>query len=153
MSKVYRSTKEIAALIRDELKVRFPKWRFSVSMKSFSMGSSITVALMSGPAEVIEATLEHSFAGIGGERYECSLAGSAPRYAQLNQYQFRTNKESRLSNGYYLTPEAWEMMCQVNEVVKQYHRDDSDIQSDYYSCNFYYDLHIGKWNKDYEVKA
>lgn len=149
----YRSTKEIAALIRDELKVKLPAWKFSVTMKTFSMGSSITVALMEGTEEVIEATHERSFAGIGGERYECSLAGSAPRYAQLNQYQLRDNNAQRLTNGYYLTPAAWEVMTKANNIVKQYHRDDSDIQSDYFSCNFYYDLHIGKWNKDYEVKA
>lgn len=144
MTTTYRSTKEIAALIRNELKVKLPEWRFSVSMKSFSMGSSITVALMSGPEQAFEPWPEDT----NGFAWKMDIPG----YAQLNQYQFRTNNDDRMTNGYYLTPAVWDVMTQVNAIVQKYHWDKSDIQSDYYACNFYYHLEIGKWNKGYEVK-
>jgi hypothetical protein len=148
----YRSTKEIAALVRAELAKELPIWKFSVTMKSFSMGSSITVALMSGPVPVVEATHTYeSFGSFGGSRHDL-LPHEQVGYAQLNECQLRTNNSNRLTNGYYLTPAAWKAMVKANDIVSQYHWDDSDIQSDYHSCNFYYHLHIGKWNKDYEVK-
>jgi hypothetical protein len=131
MSGKYRSTKDIAATIRSSLKAELPAWKFSVTYKSYSGGSSIDVRLMGGPEEVLEG-------GAGG--------------AQLNQYMLRSEyQESRQNNGCVLTPKGWEVMSKANEIAHREHWDKSDAQTDYFNCAFYLHLGIGKWDKDYQV--
>ena len=48
------TTTEIAKLIRKQLKKELPICKFSVTTSYFSGGSSITVALMEAPFEVME---------------------------------------------------------------------------------------------------
>ena len=142
----YRSTKDIAADVREELKVKLPHFRFSVRTKVFSMGSSITVSLVSGPEPVL--------LGYAPQRGVVPDLPT-PGYAQLNQYQFNDARyeEMRQNNGYILSEAGWSVMKRAYETLAQHHWDKSDIQSDYFSCNFYMHLQIGDWNKDYQVKG
>lgn len=39
----------------------------------------------------------------------------------------------------------------VAEIVQSYRRDDSDIMIDYFNCNFYGFVNIGKWDKPFKV--
>ncbi len=116
-------TKEIAKIVRDTLKKEFRDCKFSVTIERYSGGSSITIALISAPFEVLK---------------------SGERYRQLNQYYLDRDKD--------LTPKGKAMMKRVNEIIKSFHRDNSDPMTDYFCVNFYYSLHVGKGNKDFEVK-
>lgn len=130
----YLSTKEIAALVRAELKKRLPEWKFSVTYNSFSMGSSIDLRLMAGPEAVV---------------------AEGPQHGQLNQYTF-ANPDSRYplrNNGVQMTQVGWDVMSKANDIIRTYHWDESEPQTDYFHCNFYYHLCIGKWNRDYQVKG
>lgn len=127
------STKEIAARVRAELKRQLPEWRFSVTMKSFSGGSSITLALVSGPVPAL----------VQGD------------YAQLNQYVFADGPTAYgrdyHNNGAHLTPKGWEVMERATHILSADHWDKSDIMSDYFCCNFYMHVEIGRWDRPYKV--
>lgn len=145
----YLSTKDISAKVRNELKRVLPDWKFSVQMKSFAGGSSITLALMSGPEEVMGEWPE----GSNGREW-----GSArPGYAQLNPISFGSQgrfygKDELISNGYQLTPKGWEVMEIATKILSADHWDKSDVMSDYFSCNFYMHVDIGKWDRNYEIR-
>lgn len=126
-------TKEIAAAVRKELKEQLPEWKFSVTFDSYSGGSSIDLALTSGPEDV------------------------GATYAQLNHYTLLSNdidnkRDVRYHcNGAVLTKTGWEVMRQATEILAKYHWDRSEPQVDYFSCNFYMHVSIGKWNREYVI--
>lgn len=134
MTTTYRSSKDIAALIRESLRRELPGWKFSVTFQSYSGGSSITVALMQGKEEVT----------VNGHRY-----------AQLNHYAFGSIaiRNGRWNNGVELSEIGWEVMANANEIMSREHWDKSDSMTDYFYCNFYRHLNIGKWDKPYQVKG
>lgn len=128
----YKSYKEIAAEVRETLKKELPEWKFSVRKESYSGGGSVTVSLMAGPEEV-----------------------SNKNYAQLNPYTFLScsgyGREKLESNGTQLTPKGFEVLELAAKVLAKEHWDDSDIQTDYFSCAYYMHIEIGQWNKPYTV--
>lgn len=139
-------TKEIAKAVREQLKKELPGWKFSVTFRSYSGGSSIDLTLMEGPEEVTELI------PFGDDGHL-----DRQRYAQLNPHSFGSQgrfygKEQLTSNGTVLTPKGWEVMEKATKILAAYHWDKSDIQSDYFHCNFYMHVGLGKWNKDYQVK-
>lgn len=67
-----------------------------------------------------------------------------PEYAQLNHYYPDT---------WDLTPAGKIVMGKANEIMAGHHWDESNSQIDYFCCNFYRHLHIGKWNQPYQVKG
>jgi len=118
------TTKEIAGLIRKQLKKEFPECKFSVRYKSFSGGSEINVSLMAAKFKVFNI-------GTG--------------YLQVNHYWLDKQKE--------LTPEAVKVLKRVTKIVNSYNYDDSDPQIDYFNTNFYFMLEIGKWDRFFERLA
>lgn len=128
-----KTTKEIAASVREQLKKELPGWKFSVRFESFSGGSSINLSLMSGPEQV--------------------MVGSG--YAQLNQYTFKDSPTAYgrdyHNNGVQLTPKGWEVMRAAVAILSADHWDKSDIQTDYFCTNFYMHVEIGRWDRDYQV--
>ena len=117
-------TKEVAKEIRQNLKRLFGKgYKFSVRMETFAGGSSISVSLLQAPVQVI----------MEGE----------DNYIQLNQ--FYPESEHRL------TANGREIVTLMHKVALLRHWDDSDIQSDYFNCNYYYHGEVGKWGKPFTV--
>jgi len=41
------------------------------------------------------------------------------------------------------------LLKRVEQIIKQYHYDDSDIMTDYYCVNFSFSLDLGKWDKPF----
>ena len=130
----YRSTKDVAATVRESLKRELPNWKFSVRVESYSGGSSIHLSLMQGKEEVL----------VGGTGY-----------AQLNQYTFGNKGLNTYpwNNGAQLTPAGWEVMAEATKILGREHWDKSDAQIDYFNCAFYMHIEIGQWNKPYQVKG
>lgn len=62
-------------------------------------------------------------------------------YKQLNQYYYLESDT--------VTKEAKTIFQLVQEIIDKYHWDDSDSMTDYFSCAFYYNYHIGRWDKDF----
>jgi len=59
---------------------------------------------------------------------------------QVNQYY--------IDEHYKDLPLQREMLSKLNDIIKEKWWDESDSQSDYFHCAYYYTIHIGKWNKD-----
>ena len=131
-----KSTKEMAAQIRKELKVRFPTYKFSVRKEGFSGGSAITVALMTAPHEV--------FAAEQNERYH--LSSYAFKYAQLNEYQLNhtSRNDNYDSNGTRLTKRAFNMLVDLVQYLDSLKWFDTRYS--------FLHLEIGKWDKPFTVK-
>lgn len=131
--------KQITKEIRQELKAQFPEHKFSVRKEN---GIAITVALMEAPESPfasLETTTGHTHEGT---------------YAQLNEKHIKQDWEGNwVSNGYYLTEQAAQMLKKVSEISNRDNWDNSDLMTDYFDVNYYFHLHIGKWNKPFTVKA
>lgn len=93
------------------------------SVRKESGGSGILVSLMEAP-------------------FEATVNGAD--YIQLNHYYLDSDK--RMSER-----TLW-VMRKALEIVRRYHWDESDIQTDYHCCNFYISLHIGSYDKPFKVK-
>lgn len=129
----YKTINETAAEVRTQLKQKFPACKFSVTIEKYSMGQSMTVALMSAPFQIFEN-------------------GSNPDgYAQLNHYTLRQYEwgaqYGNNCNGAQLTEQAWNTMKQADQIANSDNWDNSDSQTDYFDVNYYLHLAIGKWNK------
>ncbi len=131
--------KGIAKEIRKQLKKEFPRCKFSVRIERYSGGQSLYVSLMSAPFEAFTSDMD---------------ANGNPRsgdYAQLNYYQLRQEPDEYICNGNYITKEAWDTMVRVDEIQKGYNWDNSDLQTDYFDVNFYFNPSVGQWNKPFQV--
>jgi len=141
---IYDTTK-IAKLIRQQLKKEIPNCKFSVTKASFSGGSAITVALMAAPFPVFAQDVDRN----GNEQ--------GRGYSQLNYFQLRRGfdydcRDPGVCNGVFLTPEAWAVLSQAVKIGQQYNWDNSEIQTDYFDVNYYFDIAIGKWDKPFQIK-
>lgn len=141
--KIYDTTK-IAKLVRKQLKKELPGFKFSVTSKHFSGGSSISVALMAAPFPVFAKDKDVN----GNEQ--------AKDYAQLNHFQLRkgfnySHRHPGVCNGVFLTPDAWKVLSRAVEIGQFHNWDNSDIQTDYFDVNYYFDIAIGKWDKPFQI--
>lgn len=110
-----RDTKEIAKLIRADIKRaiesgELPKIKTSVKMDRFSGGSSIDVKVVAVPAGFVRYTREYIIANLS------------------HTHDYNT----------VLTDEASALLKSLERIGKEYHRDNSDSQSDYFDVNFYF---------------
>lgn len=87
-------------------------------------GRSITVALMEAPWQALK---------------------DGTSYTQLNHYYLK--EDGRLS------PQAKGILIRANKLANARNWDRSDSQVDYFDVNYYFDLHIGKWDKPFTVKT
>ena len=141
--KLYDTTK-IAKIVRKQIREEFPDCKFSVTKQSFSGGSAITVALMVAPFPVFAKDVD-----VNGNVQEKD-------YAQLNDHQLRKGYDHSyhypgVCNGIFLTPRAWDVLARAVEIGQAYNWDNSDIQTDYFDVNYYFDINIGKWNKPFQI--
>lgn len=115
------TTKEIASIVREKIKEELKDVKFSVSKESYSGGSSITVALMEAPFDV--------------------LLGEAQKYVQVNQFYINDDKR--------LTDIAKTTLSKAYDIANSYNYDDSDPMTDYFNNNFFIHLQVGKWDKPF----
>ena len=121
---------DIAKDVRKQLKERFPGCTFSVTVRS---SRSLTVALMAAPFQ--------------------PFMDACDGYAQLNHYTIQRayddGRQAGTSNGYRLTPEAWQVLSEATRIANAENWDRSDSQFDHFDVNYYFDLAIGKWDKPF----
>lgn len=107
--------------VKTALEAKFPKsegWEFSVTKEHHS---TLKVAIMRAPLDLIERTDE---------------------YAVENQYQdFNVYHLSNYRNA--------EVLLQIKEIANAGNFDKSDIMTDYHHVGFYLSISAGKWNKPF----
>lgn len=104
------STTEIAKLIRKEIKERFPNIKVSVHTEYFANGSSIDVWVQD--------------------------AGFNPINPKWNPRDYSTPMHI---NPIY-TEQGKQLLKDLEAIVNQYNRDNSDTQIDYFDVSFYSDV-------------
>ena len=133
----YISTEEVAA-IRKELKAQLPQYKFSVTKHHHS---SVTVAFMKGPAFAEFQSRDR----YTGEFKDDVIEG----HEQLNHYHAES----------FYGEENGALIKKVEEIIKtapvkaggREWYDKSDAMTDYFDTAFYMSIHVGKWDKPYEV--
>ena len=133
----YISTEEVAA-IRKELKAQLPQYKFSVTKHHHS---SVTVAFMKGPAFAEFQSRDR----YTGEFKDDVIEG----HEQLNHHWAMD----------VYGEENGALIKKVEEIIKtapvkaggRAWYDKSDAMTDYFDTAFYMSIHVGKWDKPYEV--
>ena len=121
---------QIAQIVRKWLKENYPAYKCSVTTKTGMMADRLTISLMEGPIPFW--TDGTNLAELTGERVAC--------------YAHYYGKST-------VAKEMRDMAEKVDEFVKSYRYDNSDVMHDYSDTNFYFcGLEVGKWDKPYQVK-
>ena len=144
----FRDITDIAKTIRKELKTQFPTkdgYKFSVTTERFSGGRALTIALTTAPCNAF-----------------VNVEGNEPStYRQVNKFHsfdYETYEDYVASctrpnifgdTPNYMTQPVWEIMDKVTDIMDVENWDKSDVQSDYFNCNFYSNANIGKWDKPF----
>ena len=133
----YISTQEVAA-IRKELKKELPQYKFSVTKHHHS---SVTVAFMKGPAFAEFQSRDR----YTGEFKDDVIEG----HEQLNHCWAMD----------FYGEENGSLIKKVEKIIKtapvkaggREWYDESDAMTDYFDTAYYMSIHVGKWDKPYEV--
>jgi len=133
--------KDIAKIIKQELKKEFPSCVFSLVCQLYSGGQSLSINLMKADFEVFNKTYTQDK---NGNIYD----KRSYEYAQLNHYTVM--EIDGYCNGMYLTKEAQQVLKRAVDLSNSFNFDDSDGQIDYFHTNFYLHLAIGKWDKPFQ---
>ncbi len=89
------------------------------------------------------------FVGTANEitEHRCSVRGEAfhanTGYIQVNTFHIDTNFKGI----------AAEFLKEAFAIMNAGNYDRSESQSDYFDVGFYVSIHVGRWNKNYELKA
>ena len=133
-------TKDIAAKVREFVKMVYPECKFSVTFSTASMCGEVYVTLMESPYRLNKTFEELT----DDELYN----GHYSYYYQVGRETDDRQKANFLNQCY--TPEVTKIMKDVDRFVSSYRYDDSDGMIDYFDTNFYYfGVKAGKWNKPY----
>jgi len=143
--------KDIAKLLREYVKFVYPLWKFSIT----SDYNSIDVHVMEGPFFIYvpmeEAKQKIRSSGKLSNYYnndeaymlECLTRDYDSPISQVNHYH--------IDEDYMLTDFAKLMFKDIDSFLVDYTRDDSDAMIDYFNCNLYRNLSVGKWDKPFTV--
>jgi len=129
----YRDITDIAKAVREYVKTKYPKSKFSVTTEKYSGGRALNVALISAP-----------FNPIKDDSY-WQVSSDNKKYYSINQFYIETSEA--------LTDEAKKLFVDIRSFYNQFNYDNSDPQTDYYSVGFSESLYIGRWDKGFEQTA
>ena len=142
--------KEIAKLIRKELKMLYPEFKFSITSKY----NHLSVYMTQAPRQPFEDNKNIDF-DLLSRRHPY---GSTPKelMTQLDNYREGTYSgysvnHYYIESSYMLTPESKKIFTKIKELLDSFNYDDSDSMTDYFSTKFYMDLGIGKWDKPFII--
>lgn len=128
----YTSLKDIARLVRNELKIKYPKCKISVTTEYYSGGQSLHVRFVSMPFKVYS---------IGYINFNISNPGSNIWSDYYMNYLYDNKYKHEWERAMY-TDEYWSMKKDVINIVDAFNYDDSDGQIDYFSVNFYTHINL-----------
>lgn len=136
----YRTTKEVAALVRAYVKEVYPTYKFSVRFSTASMCSEVHIDLVNAPFEIYKKFEELT----QEERFKVWQKAEAnhwiPSFGCLDEEHFEILKKAYNEHKFLkkYTEVVQSVMDDVDREVNSYRYDDSDGMIDYFSTNFYY---------------
>lgn len=146
------STKEIAALIRAEIKRRvkaneLPEWKYSVRYRSFAGGTAIDVVATS-PHPTMLCQPGYYFASKDADRdVELPIDG------QWRPCRIRAGESWHVARKDVEHTTVTFVRQQLQALMDSYNHDGSDIMTDYFDVNFYGHANVeaaGGWRHEYE---
>jgi hypothetical protein len=146
------TSKDVAAMLRQKLKVFYPECKFSVRYSSYSGGSSIGITLLSSPFAAWKTWDE--LTEVEQLRYSDNGRRTRAEFEKMQAYgnkqinQYWINDED---GEYTIKPEVRDILRDVANYVNQYNYDNSDSRVDYFDVHFYVDYSIGSYDKPYMV--
>ena len=138
---VNMTTTEISKTIKIYCKEKYPTWKFSVTSEYFSGGSSINISVMEAPVQIFNLEAEN-VGGVPGKDIDKKI-NDGEMYWQLHSI---SDRDKGCFTEYGLS-----VIEDVYRFMQSYNYDDSDAMIDYFSCNFYSSIYIGKWNKGFKI--
>lgn len=166
------STTDIAKKVREYAKYCYPDFKFSISCKYFSGGSSCSMDLMQSPyeltnEEILDTWCRNNLTNYGRtEFYNGEEWVHEATEENIRKYKEWTKKkvyEDWQFNQYYdfgkdmeeRSPIDIRVLSAIKDVMnylQSFNWSDCDSSVDYFDVNFYYHISIGKYNKPCVVK-
>jgi hypothetical protein len=146
------SMKEIAKLIKGELKRKYADCTFSVTKGGNNYCNTLEICLMTSSRNPF-ADFETA---VKSETFLRRIWGKS----ETIQEQYKKELKETLDSGYmqicscdsdYLSAFGKELFKFMQDLCNSFNFDDSDGQIDYFHCGFYDSFSIGKWNKKFEL--
>jgi hypothetical protein len=118
------------ALIAKALKPVIPQgWKYSLSVR-YHM--AIVLTIYSAPFDLIRAFKK-------SDHFNPETA----THTEVNPYHYRTHLDDEC---------VADVFEQIFAALNTNNHDNSDLMTDYFDVGHYVDVHIGRWNKPFEVK-
>lgn len=147
------STVEIAKIIRCYCKEKYPTWKFSVTSRYFAGGSEISIALMEAPVDIFDR--EYFKLPKNPEYRRCSGyrmdTWNFEKMSAAGEYHMQLHTIRERESAPWFNDIGYQVIHDVFSFMQSYNYDDSDSMIDYFSCNFYYSIDIGKYNKGMKI--
>lgn len=151
------STTDISKAIKIYCKKKYPTWKFSVTSKYFSGGSSIDVSVMEAPEQIFDLdacrkayTEYNDSRDTYGYTRSRGLAINIDKMFTEDKVHWQLHSVNDRYREYF-TEYGFSVLEDVYKFMQSYNYDDSDSMTDYFDCNFYDSFNIGKWNKGFKV--
>ena len=163
------SLKDIAKIIKNEIKRKYPEATFSITTEYYSGGQSLHINLMKStknPFNSFEKAIEEAD---GKGDYYNRIYAHPEKWHGLTEKEIEESEKNkqalkrRLQNGYMqinhynikndyeLSEYGKKILQDIASLADSFNFDDSDGMIDYFHTNFYMHLNIGKWNKKFEL--
>lgn len=134
-------SKECIEAKRKRIKEFNAKWNSNVTLKGLNT-STLTATIRKGDIDFISNFID------------CKR--NSPNF-EYNDYSYIVKDQYIQVNHYYLDRQfcgtALEFMEELNAILHEGHWDESDSMTDYFSCAWYINIHVGKWNKPYQLNS
>ena len=167
------STTDIAKKVREYAKYSYPDFKFSISCKYFSGGSSCTMTLMKSPYELTNEELLDKWCRSHTENYGRTEFYNGENWVheateenirKYKEYVKKSIYENWQFNQYYdfgndmaeRSPIDIRVLSAIKDVMnylQSYNWSDCDGSVDYFDVNFYYHISIGKYDKPCVVET
>ena len=159
--------KEIAKLIKKQLKLKFPSAVFSITTEGNCYYSGLNINLMkdlknpinSFENAVLEAEKSVSSGIIADPEKWAGLRDWEIERSEQRKAELKNRLESgniqisqfNIDNDYELSEYGKQLFEYIKNLADSFNYDDSDSMIDYFDKGFYLKLSIGKWDKKFEL--
>lgn len=123
------------------------------AVKKLCKEYNMKVSLAGLHTSTLRATIQAGEIDLISNAHDCAM--QSPRYDNDTWMNFIIKNGHLDINRYYIhqnySGRALEFIEKLHDILKADHWDESDAMTDYFSCAFYINMQVGKWNKPYQL--